>query len=207
MKRANERSARTAAAYLAALIQLALLGLLFSRATQAPPDFVGELLRQVPRAAAALSFREAGFVAGGDRYHSVLAAQPQQLPTRTVEAAVPVQASGEFRVGSLSATDRVKFKLPNASSTSQGRLEGGAVIHEGVYADVDLISVRDPERFEIAFVLRTLSQPPELAFEVQPTVANAKLRREPDTGALLVENAKGQPLVRVPRPVAFDAAG
>ena len=134
-----------------AIVSLGLVGVLSTRHPKLH-ILVSQTVHDVPASAPFFAFRGSGFSDNQRVIASDAASLAGQEPTRTISVSAPRSANGEFSVGSkpgVLATIHMVGAAPSAAA-----VEHGAVTFESAYPGVDVIAVRDPERFELSYVLR-----------------------------------------------------
>lgn len=187
----------------------ALLGMLvvfyFWRQPERPESLVAELQRRVPLASPALTFRGEGFrPTPGGRYRASAETATGDSHNRILVAEAPGIATGTFEVRPARGAERLAFSLVGARTTAAASIENGAIIYRGALPGVDVVAVRDPERFEVSFAVRDVARPPTLALQLEP---GTRLEAEPGTGAMVARAKSGRATFKINSPIAFDAAG
>lgn len=190
------------------LVALGTLLLLSDGALRrAPDDPVAALLARVPQAAQALSFSGQGFPAEAAAWgQSDTAPAADQPPARALSVRLPEASSGTFLVGAKGRKAPVSIQLPAAKPAAL-QLQAGRGVYRSVFEGVDMIAVRDPEYFELAFVVNDPERAPRLSFTAGGGAAGERVSIEKESGAALLRTAGGSPLLRIDPPVALDAAG
>jgi hypothetical protein len=164
-------------------------------------------MRSVPAAANALAFEGKGFSATkATRGQSDRAAAKGQARSEVLEAKIPERASQRFVVGGQATRSALSVAVVGAEPAPL-EVEEGRGVYRAVQRNVDLIAVRDPRYFELAFVVRDLTTDPSLSLEVEGNVPGTTLTLEPGSGAALVRRSGGAPLARIDAPVAMDSVG
>lgn len=189
---------------------VSVLGLLLhgDRATErAMPPLMAELVAAVPEAAEVLAFSGGGFppssaIAG----QSDRSPAPGQSAARTLAVRLPAATSREFSLGAVGSRAQVSFTLAGARAVPLA-IEEGRGVYRSAYDGVDVIAARDPGHFELAFVVHEPSRAPELALDIAAPDVGVDVDVEPQSGAAIVRNDAGRPILRIEPPVAFDAAG
>ena len=189
---------------LSAAVVLALGSAAALHAQRVPPqNLIDRVTSAVPKAAPFFKSRGGGFAAQKSGIQSATGSLPGQENARTIAVSAPNQANGEFSVNAASVK-LATVRLVGASARS-AELENKAVVYRSAYPDVDVVAVRDPERFEINYVFGRVQNAPEVAFELG-SFDDGSIAEAAD-GSLTVSSATGRPRLRVSQPVAVDAKG
>lgn len=164
-------------------------------------------VRAVPASASFFGFRGKGFATPNgrnpvDAISSDGGSLTGQLPRQTVSVSAPGVANGEFQLGSvpgLLAKLHLVGAAPRVASVEQGTLT-----YRSVYPGVDVVAIRDPERFELNYILNERRD----SFTVALSLAEhgGVIAADPD-GSLTVRGESGSPRLRFERPVAVDSEG
>jgi hypothetical protein len=187
------------------VVALCAVGALFVSGRGDRTPIVADLVKRVPNVKEALAFRGIGFKAApGKPYESDRTAAPGRKPEETLVVRAPLRANGAFELQDGRGGKRASVKLAHASQMQTSQVEAGIVTYRDAYPDVDVVAVRDAERFELGYVARSRQLP---NLEVDVAAEGAQLRIEPQTGAAVLQSENGRPKLRIEPPVAFDADG
>lgn len=183
---------------------LAALGTLLGALCARPEAIVERTIERVPQAKSALEFRGKGFAAKGKSgFASDAAGAAGQSAAHTLQVRAPEKANGTFQLTDGAGAPHGSLRLPNAAP-ERARVENGALVYADAYAGVDVVMVRDLERFEVSYVSKTDAVP---ALQIAVGADDGELSIERDTGAAVLRGPSGRPRLRASRPVAFDASG
>lgn len=202
MKAQSRQSAQRALIAFALLAALGV-GVAIRAHNQRAAFLVDEVTQAVPAAKPFFQFRGTGFSAQKNGIRSATSSLAGQQPRRTIAIAAPKLANGEFAV-SAATTSLATVRLLGASPR-KATLEHHSVTYRSAYPGVDVIAVRDPERFELSYVFREPRRFADVAFELG-SLRDGEIKEDGD-GSLTVSSTSGQPRLRVARPVAVDAKG
>jgi len=166
---------------------------------------VAQVLKQVPGAKDALAFHGTGFQSRGKQtYESDRSAAPGRKPEDTILVSAPRRVGGAFEVHDGRGGARATVHLARAAEIQPSLVEAGVVTYRDAYPGVDVVAVRDTDRFELGYVAHSEQLP---SLELDVAADGGRLRLEPQTGAALLQSAQGRAKLRIAPPVAFDASG
>lgn len=185
---------------------VASAGTLLLLAPSSPRLVVSGIVSRIPAARTALSFRGTGFSRVASNAFESDRGGSLSGTGRTGGLAVtaPPHAGGVFDVRDSGGKRRASVHLAKAATAQPAEVESGIVTYRDVYPNVDVVAVRDVERFELGYVVHSTA-PPELALDV--TADGGKLLIERQTGAAVLQAGNGKPKLRIDPPVAFDTNG
>lgn len=171
-----------------------------------PPSRLEQVVQTVPNAKRVFEFRGTGFAQRTRSFQSDDKGT-EAVPKSVVIAHAPAQADGAFEVTRPGSKAKLRLSALNASPRARGNLDRGAVVFAEAYPGVDLITLRDPERFELAYYVKAPGAQVTLGLDVTLEGTRGTLQSEANGRTVLAREDDGRPLYRLMPPVAIDSRG
>ena len=121
-----------------------------------------------------------------------------------ISSRLPETADGEWEVA-LGAVHRMML-APRGARSSKPEIDGKRVVYREAYPSTDVIFTSSTEFAEQLLVLRDEHAPSRFTWDVRLPGALRSLRPG-EFGSVEIADAKGQAILRIPRPTAIDAKG